>query len=98
MLKDVAFWIENQTYPWIELGTRFHHRLVCVHPFPNGNGRHARLMTDLLLEAHGQPAFSWGASLSSGLDAAGAARTEYISALKAADAKRYDPLIAFVQK
>lgn len=50
-------------YSWKERAVRFHHRLVLVHPFPNGNGRHARLATDLLLFYHGQPLFSWGLRL-----------------------------------
>ena len=98
LIHDVEYWIPNQTYPWIELAAHFHHRLVVVHPFPNGNGRHARLMTDLLVEAHHQPTFTWGASLRMGLDAAGTARSEYIHALKEADQKKFDALIAFVQK
>jgi fido (protein-threonine AMPylation protein) len=47
-------------YEWDEFGARFHHRLVAVHPFANGNGRHARLMTETLLKSHGQALFSWG--------------------------------------
>jgi Fic-DOC domain mobile mystery protein B len=98
LIRDVEYWIANETYPWVELGVRFHHRLVVVHPFANGNGRHARFMTDLLLEAHHQPEFRWGASLSSGLDGAGPARSQYIEALREADGKKYEALIAFVRK
>jgi len=99
LLQDTEFWIKNGTYPWPELGVRFHHRLVLVHPFPNGNGRHARLMTDILLEAHGQSIFTWGASLAQkdGLDTVGEARMEYITALKEADERKYARLIQFVQ-
>ena len=57
-LDDCRFWIENGTYPADEIAARFHHRLVWIHPFPNGNGRHARLATDLLLAGLGQPRFS----------------------------------------
>ncbi|MFN0064453.1 MAG: mobile mystery protein B [Myxococcaceae bacterium] len=89
LFANVAHWIQHHTYPWVELAVRFHHKLVSIHPFVNGNGRHSRLMTDLLLEAHRQPAFTWGESL---------ARAHYIEALKAADERRYAPLIAFVQK
>lgn len=99
LLGDTDFWIKNGTYPWDELGARFHHRLVAIHVFANGNGRHARLMTDTLLEAHGQQTFTWGAGLvsQSGLETAGAARTEYIEALQEADARRFDRLIRFVR-
>jgi Fic family protein len=84
-----------RVYPWDELGARFHHRLVAIHPFPNGNGRHARLMTDLLLEANQQPPFTWGAARPA---AEGAARREYIRALVAADGGDFAPLIGFVRK
>jgi len=50
LLEDVRYWIEHNTYPVDEIALRFHHRLVVIHPFPNGNGRHARLMTDVLLK------------------------------------------------
>lgn len=77
------------------VAVRFHHQLVCIHPWPNGNGRHAREATDLLLRKWGRPAFSWGA---------GAARThnkelrhEYLLALRAADAGSIEPLLRFVR-
>lgn len=73
---------------------RFHHALVLVHPFPNGNGRHARLMTDALLRSRGTEAFSWG---SRNLVGAGEARTRYIDALRAADQGDIAPLLAFVR-
>jgi len=53
LLDDCRYWIENETYSTDEIATRFHHRLVLIHPFPNGNGRHARLATDLLLGSLG---------------------------------------------
>lgn len=59
-LADAHYWIENQVYPWNELGAYFHHRPVSIHPFSNGNGRHARLLTDVLLVQHGQPRPTWG--------------------------------------
>jgi Fic-DOC domain mobile mystery protein B len=58
---DSTYWIEHLTYPWDELGVRFHHRLVSIHPFPNGNGRHARLLTDVLMTNNDQEPFTWGA-------------------------------------
>lgn len=78
-----------------ELAARFHHELVRIHPWPNGNGRHARLATDLLLSRWGRPQFSWG-SVRHGTDAT-AARTEYLEALRNADAGKYDELIRFVR-
>ena len=59
-LDDVRYWIEHETYPPDEIAVKFHHRLVWVHPFLNGNGRHARLAADLLAVALGRPRFSWG--------------------------------------
>jgi len=61
LCDDVKAWIENESYFHDEMGVRFHHRLVSIHLFPNGNGRHARLMADLLIEnVLGQPRFTWG--------------------------------------
>lgn len=99
LFADTDFWIKNNTYSWDELGARFHHRLVVIHAFPNGNGRHARLMTDILLEAHGQTPFSWGANLEVdvSLETACSARTEYIKALREADARNIKPLLRFVR-
>ena len=60
LMGDAAYWVENETYEPTELAVRLHHKLVFIHPFPNGNGRHARLMADLLLRRLGAPALSWG--------------------------------------
>ena len=95
LCADARFWMERQIYGWDELGARFHHRLVLIHPFANGNGRHARLLTDALLIRHGQPLFSWGASKSLGNPVE--VRARYIAALQDADQKRFGPLIAFVR-
>lgn len=101
LLHDTKFWIEKGTYPWDELGVRFHHRLVSIHVFANGNGRHARLLTDVLLESRGQKPFSWGASLAdaeaSPLATESVARTRYLEALREADRKRWKPLLQFVR-
>lgn len=94
LLENVRYWIEHQTFPIDEIAARFHHRLVVIHPFPNGNGRHARLMTDVLLRRNHAEAFSWGGS---NLEAAGGARDRYLAALRAADAGDYAELLAFVR-
>ncbi len=94
LLDDVRYQIDNATYPPDEIATRFHHRLVAIHPFPNGNGRHARVMADLLVQQLGQPRFTWGRkSLTEATDA----RTRYIEALRAADSGDIGPLMAFVR-
>ena len=93
LCEDTKLWIANGTEPPDEIAARFHHRLVQIHPFPNGNGRHARLLTDLLLEnVLGRPKFTWG-----GVDLVkpGEARESYISALQAADNHDLQPLLAF---
>jgi len=79
---DVTLWIEQQTFAWPEIAVRFHHRLVEIHPYRNGNGRHARFAADLLLLFNGQPRLSWGGVH---LGKESARRDEYIAALKEAD-------------
>lgn len=82
-------------YPPDEIAVRFHHRLTVIHPFANGNGRHARLMTDIMLVHRlGQPRFTWGTG---NLISAGECRKQYIDALRAADRYDYEPLSAFVR-
>lgn len=90
--QDTEYWVENHVYDWNELAVRFHHRLVKIHPFANGNGRHARLAANLLLGYNGQAVLPWGGAH---LDEQGKARSEYISALKEADRNSYDRLFSF---
>ena len=94
LLDDVHYQIEHASYAPDEIAVRFHHRLVAIHPFPNGNGRHARLIADLLAERLGQPRFTWG---SRSLVDASATRQAYITALQAADARDHAPLLAFAR-
>jgi len=95
LCDDARFWIEKETYPQEEIAVRFHHRLVSIHPFPNGNGRHARLMTDVLLEIiFKKSRFSWG---SGDLINSGDCRRRYIDALHAADKFDYGPLLQFAK-
>jgi len=94
LLDDCRFWIENNTFEPDEIATRFHHRMVWIHPFPNGNGRHARLATDLLLVTLGRPRFSWGRV---NLIDAGQTRRAYVAALRAADGHDIHPLLDFVR-
>lgn len=94
LLDDCRYWIEQNTYPPDEIAARFHHRLVAIHPFPNGNGRHARLAADLLVVDLGQPRFSWGRG---SLIDASATRQAYVAALRAADGRDVGPLLAFVR-
>lgn len=88
---DVRTWRELGTYPARECAARYHHRLVQIHVFANGNGRHARVMTDWLLRQWGEAAFSWGSALP-----IAEARDRYLAALRAADGHDYGLLLAFL--
>jgi len=94
LLDDARSWIEHNTFSVDEIAVRFHYRLVSIHLFPNGNGRHARLVADVLATRNGRPPFSWG---NTDLAEAGAARTQYLAALAASDRGDYEPLIAFAR-
>ena len=94
LLDDVRVWTEKKVYPPDEIAVRFHHRLTQIHPFPNGNGRHARLMADLLVVQLGGQSFTWG---SGSLRDAGDLRRRYIDALHAADRHDIALLLAFAR-
>jgi len=94
LIEDCECWIEHSSYEPDEIATRFSHRLVKIHPFPNGNGRHSRTVADLLLISMGQDRFSWGRE---NLVDAGETRKTYINALHAADNHDYGPLLDFVR-
>ena len=96
MLDDVKFWIVNKTFEPIEIAIRFKHKLVSIHCFPNGNGRHARLCADILIkQLTGQDGFSWGSHKN--LYQESDLRSAYIHALKMADAGDYRSLIEFAR-
>lgn len=96
LCDDVRCWEKEGTYQPNESAVRFHHRLVSIHPFPNGNGRLGRLASDLYLEYRKLPSLSWGTSV----DLAGnsADRKEYLAALRDADKGKYERLIHFAQQ
>ena len=94
LLGDAQYWIEHQTYSPDEIAVRFHHRLVWIHPFPNGNGRFSRLAADLLAIQLGGDRFTWG---SGNLVATAELRRRYIDALRAADNQVIEPLIEFAK-
>lgn len=94
LLDDCRFWVDNSTYEPDEIAARFHHKLVWIHPYPNGNGRHARLATDLLLAILNRPRFTWGRET---LVHANETRKAYIAALGAADKHDIAPLLTFVR-
>ena len=94
LLDDARYWLQHQTYPPDEIAIRFHHRLVWIHPFPNGNGRLSRLMADLLAVEFGRERFSWG---SGDLVSVADLRSRYVSALREADRQVIEPLIEFAR-
>ena len=93
LLEDGRYWLEHRTFTIDEAAARLHHRLVKVHPFPNGNGRHSRLWCDMVLRQLGRPPFDWK---NRELDSAGEARRAYIAALRAADGHEYEPLLSLL--
>jgi len=95
LCEDLNYWIEHETFNADEITARFHHRLVAVHPFPNGNGRHARMIADLLLEKKlSADRFSWGGKA---LVETNECRQAYIQALRKADRGDYSLLLHFVR-
>ncbi len=95
LCEDVKCQIEFASYPPDEIAVRMHHRLVLIHPFPNGNGRHARMMADLLIVRLGGEPFTWG--MHSDLHCANTMRQKYIHALREADRGDFGQLIAFAR-
>ncbi|MEI8093590.1 MAG: mobile mystery protein B [Spirochaetales bacterium] len=94
LADDVRYQIDNRTFPNDEIAARFHHRLVFIHPFPNGNGRWARFATDLLIQRLGHCRFSWGRdSLIEDTET----RSRYLAALRAADGHHLELLLEFVR-
>jgi Fic-DOC domain mobile mystery protein B len=95
LLYDARYWIEHEVYPPKELAARFHHKLVLIHPFPNGNGRHARIMADAILtKLMGEPAIDWAGGYK--LESMNERRDQYIAALRAADKHDFTKLFDFV--
>jgi Fic-DOC domain mobile mystery protein B len=94
LLGDARYWVEHHTYPVDEIAVRCHHQLVLIHPFPNGNGRHARLYADALAIHLGRAEFSWGRQT---MIAAGPTRAAYLQALRAADGHDLEPLLRFAR-
>ena len=92
LLDDARYWLGHATYSPDEIAVRFHHRLVAIHPFPNGNGRISRLMADLLIVAQSGARFTWGRSRGGDEN-----RTRYLAALRAADDGDCAPLVVFAR-
>lgn len=95
LIGDAQYWIEAGEMEPDEIAIRFKHRIVSIHCFANGNGRHSRLMADIIVnKLLGRPVFNWG---NSGLVKADEARKRYLTAVREADRNNYQPLIAFAR-
>lgn len=96
LIDDCMFWMVNNTFSPDEIAIRFSHRLVRIHVFPNGNGRHSRLVGDILIsKVYDRPVFTWGHS---DLSKKSSVRKEYLNAIYKADYDDYESLIAFARK
>lgn len=95
LCADVSWQIDSASLPFDEIAARLHHRLVWIHPFPNGNGRHARIYTDILLVHYQKPKFTWGQD---SLLTLTQTRKDYIQALREADRHNFLPLFEFVRR
>jgi Fic-DOC domain mobile mystery protein B len=95
LIDDCKYWIENNTYPDDEIAIRFKHRLVKIHPFPNGNGRHSRICADILIsKGLKKEIFSWGGKK---LTDRSETRDKYLEAINKADGENIHPLIEFAR-
>jgi Fic-DOC domain mobile mystery protein B len=95
LLDDTKYWVDNNTFPPEEIAIRFKHRIVSIHCFPNGNGRHSRMMADIIMESiFGNEIFSWHQS---NMVKANETRNQYIKALREADKGNLKQLIEFAK-
>lgn len=95
LCDDAIYWIAHNVYPPEEIAIRFKHRIVSIHCFPNGNGRHSRLMADIIInKVYGKPLFNWGAG---DLVHKGKARNMYLNAIRSADKGNFESLLAFAK-
>ena len=95
LLDDCKYWIDNKSFPDDEIAIRFKYRIVAIHCFPNGNGRHSRLIADILIEkVFNRDVFSWGGR---NLAESGQFRSAYINALHDADKDNHEPLLLFAR-
>jgi len=94
-LDDAEGWLRFSTYPHHEVAVRLHHRLVSIRPWANGNGRHARLMADVVVASHGEEALTWGSRAAA--SEPGSPRERYLRANRAADTGNMGPLLEFAR-
>ena len=93
--EDCKFWIENQTFEPDTLAIEYKHRIVKIHPFTKGNGRHSRLMADIIIEKLlGRELFTWGGV---NLSQMSNVRKRYIDSIFEADKGNIIPLVEFAR-
>ena len=95
LLDNTRYQVDQSVFPADELAVRFHHQMVWIHAFPNGNGRHARLMADAMIRRADRPRFTWGGG--SSLVTSGNPRARYLNALRAADQGEFDMINTFAR-
>ncbi len=95
LVRDVSLWLDHETFSLEEIAVRLHHRLVTIHPFANGNGRHTRMLADLLIWNRGQPQLAWGGP--GDVAHTTQMRTAYLRALRLADNGDIRALIQFAK-
>lgn len=94
LIDNCKYWVANAVFPPDEIAVRFKHGLVAIHLYPNGNGRHSRLMGDILIEALKGKPFTWGSQTI----AKDQSRGQYIDALRAADKGNFEGLVRFSRR
>jgi len=95
LFDDSIYWVNHDTFSPDEIAIRFKHRIVSIHCFPNGNGRHSRLMADIIVDKiYNLPIFTWGTG---NLVKQSDTRTNYLNAVREADKNNYEPLILFAR-
>lgn len=98
LVEDAKYWFADSSEASIDAAAaQFHHKLVAIHPFANGNGRHSRFMTDLILRALGARELTWGGGHGNALSTATEVRVQYLAALRASDLGDREPLLSFVR-
>jgi len=94
-LDDAEGWMRFSTYPVQEAAVRLHHRLIAIRPWSSGNGRHARLLADIVVASHGEDPLTWGSRSDPG--GSGLARSLYLDAIRVADSGDFGPLLEFAR-
>lgn len=96
LCDDFLYWDSTtSTMTVLEVAARLQNRLTKIHPFRNGNGRHARLITDIFFYSRRHPLPEWPQThlMSEGHQI----RELYIAAMQKADQGDFSSLIRFLE-